>query len=173
MAAKLPASVITIGEVGKTHGHRGAVKIKVTPATEELIQENRFLFLMIRSKPVPFFIEELTDLPKLLAVKFADVDSIEAAEKLHKLEIALPAEEVPEEVQDVVVLSHLQGFLVRTEDGSFTGTVKDVIENPMQDMLVVESDGREHLIPLHRDFIVEADPQKKLLVLDLPEGLVE
>ena len=88
MAAKLPASVITIGEVGKTHGHRGAVKIKVTPATEQLIQENRFLFLRIRMKPVPFFVEELIDLPKQLAVKFADVNTIEAAEKLHKLSAA-------------------------------------------------------------------------------------
>jgi ribosomal 30S subunit maturation factor RimM len=51
------------------------------------------------------------------------------------------------------------------------GTIIGIEAIPGNDLLVVERDGTEVLIPLHEDLIVSVNPKKEELLLDLPEGL--
>jgi 16S rRNA processing protein RimM len=54
------------------------------------------------------------------------------------------------------------------------GEVTNIIENPGQILLILKSpEGKEILIPFHEDFIVSINKKKKLIEMDLPEGLTE
>ena len=61
-----------------------------------------------------------------------------------------------------------------TAEKKILGIVTEIIQNPGQWLLNVSSpEGRNMLIPLHEDFIVKIDKVKKILVMDIPEGLTE
>ena len=49
----------------------------------------------------------------------------------------------------------------------------EVEETPAQLLITVDYSGREVLIPLVDDFIVELNKRKKTLLLNLPEGLLD
>ena len=68
----------------------------------------------------------------------------------------------------------LEGYTVFYGAELALGEVIQVIENKAQLLLVVEDgSGKEYMIPLVEDFIVESDPGSKKLLLDLPEGLLD
>ena len=54
-----------------------------------------------------------------------------------------------------------------------TFTIERVEEFPQQLMAVVMIDERERLIPLSEQLISSIDKQKKLITMELPEGLLE
>jgi len=44
---------------------------------------------------------------------------------------------------------------------------------PQQFIATVDIDGRDAMFPLNEDFIVGIDPEEKIIVLKLPEGLID
>ena len=71
-------------------------------------------------------------------------------------------------------IQNLSGYKVLLQDGNLLGVITEVISNPGQLILnVISENNRDMLIPLHEDFIVKVDKRKKILVMDIPEGLTE
>jgi 16S rRNA processing protein RimM len=68
----------------------------------------------------------------------------------------------------------ISGFKVILENKKLIGTVKEIIQNPGQDLLIIISpEGNEILIPFHKDFILHIGLKKKTIMVELPEGLTE
>ena len=65
------------------------------------------------------------------------------------------------------------GFELRDSDGSRVGEITDVDEQTENAIFVVERDGSEIMVPATDDLIVEFDVDNKLMVMDLPEGLLD
>jgi 16S rRNA processing protein RimM len=59
----------------------------------------------------------------------------------------------------------LVGYLIVDTDQGELGTVADVDETTINTLITL-SDGR--LIPIHEDFIINIEPDKKLLTICLP-----
>ena len=53
------------------------------------------------------------------------------------------------------------------------GVLTDYIPNKMNPVWVIESAGRDIMIPATEAFIQKVDHKKKVLYLDLPEGIME
>jgi 16S rRNA processing protein RimM len=53
------------------------------------------------------------------------------------------------------------------------GPVLEVIEQPHQILCRIEIDGKEVLIPINEQTLVKVDHKSKLLLLKLPDGLLE
>lgn len=62
------------------------------------------------------------------------------------------------------------GSLVKTVDHACLGTVVEVLSTKAHDLLRVEGETGEILIPAIRVFIRKFDEKKKEIVVDLPEG---
>jgi 16S rRNA processing protein RimM len=68
----------------------------------------------------------------------------------------------------------LTGYRILTPQNVILGSVTQLIENPGQLLLSVKTEeGRVILVPFHEDLIVKYDRKKKLIIMDLPEGLQE
>ena len=54
-----------------------------------------------------------------------------------------------------------------------TGKLKSVNDNTAQALFVIENKDKEVLIPINDEFIEEVNHDKKLIVLNTPEGLID
>lgn len=131
------------------------------------------VFLEINQKLVPFFIQKISLSGQRGIVKFEDIDRIEEAQPLIKKDLYLPAEKFPEPDEEALFYKHIIGFKVKDKNLGELGTIQDILERTGQDLLVMQYEDREVLIPVAESIILKADAKKKMLLVDLPEGLLE
>ena len=106
-------------------------------------------------------------------LKFAGYDSIEKAETLRNVEICVPEDEAVELDDDEFFDWELTGCKVETIDGITVGVVRELMRTGGTELLVVDGDAKEFLIPFAEAICVEVDVESKLIRIDPPEGLLE
>jgi 16S rRNA processing protein RimM len=114
-------------------------------------------------------------------LKFEGIDSINDAEPLRGLEVAIPSEERATLEEDAVYIDDLIGCRVfdlrgvGAAEGRDVGEIVEVDrESTAHPLLVVRgSHGSEVLIPFVKAFLVKVDVPAKRIEMDLPEGLLE
>lgn len=109
-----------------------------------------------------------------LVLKLAGFDSIDEAKELVGYDLAIPANERIELPGDTFYEWELTGSRVETIGGQNVGEVKGIMRTGGVEMLsVVDQSGRDRLIPMAGDIVLEIDKEKKLIRIDPPEGLLE
>ena len=109
-----------------------------------------------------------------IVFKFAGFDRIEEAKELVGYNLAVPEDERVDLPPDIFYEWELLGCRVQTVDGKEIGQVKDVMHTGGVEILsVVDDKGRDRLIPMANDIVVEIDKEKKSIRIDPPEGLLE
>ena len=84
-----------------------------------------------------------------------------------------PAEELTPPAEGEVYLHELEGFAVRDEDGTAYGLVSGLLELPSGITLEIQGPKREFLLPFIKEFVREVRREERLLVVVLPEGLLD
>jgi 16S rRNA processing protein RimM len=111
-----------------------------------------------------------------VVLKFAAVDSINAAEELRGWEVVIPLAERMALEDDAVYVSDLLGMHVidTSREGADAGEITDVEpEGAGPAMLVIRTaDGDELLIPFVRAYLKKVDIAAGRLEMALPEGLL-
>lgn len=159
-----------IGRISGKHGFRGELNIELNhEQAAESLKKGNFLFVDFDNKGVPFFIENIAGAGRIL--KLRDVDSEEMAMELSGRLIYLDKKLVPDSKQ--ASFSGLKGFAVHDTLTDFTAIIIGIEEYPQGLMLIVESEGTHHLIPAIEEWIVEIDERKKIILMQLPDGLTE
>jgi 16S rRNA processing protein RimM len=164
---------ILLGKITKLYGYEGAVTVKLEKSFIENIPLLESVFLEIEGNPVPFIISE-TDYPgaEILRLKFEGYGSIGKVNGFIGCKVFLTSGSIGKSLENAP--SKLHGFKILLADNSLIGSVKNIIENPGQWLLNIETEtGREILIPFHEHFIIRIDKKKKIIKMDLPEGLTE
>jgi 16S rRNA processing protein RimM len=164
---------ILLGRILKADGFDGSVTIKLEEAFREKIPEMESVFLEIDGKPVPFFISESESaVNDILRLKFNGYDSIEKINEFVGCRVYLTTPGTGK--SKVLNSSGFTGYSVFLPGNRLLGEVTDIIENPGQILLILKSPaGKEILVPFHEDFIISVNKRKKLIEMDLPEGLTE
>ena len=109
-----------------------------------------------------------------LVLKFAGFDSVDEAKDLVGYNLAVAAEERIELPSDSFYDWELIGCRVQTVDGTEIGKVENVMRTGGVEILkAVDETGRDRLIPMASEIVVEIDKEKKLIRIDPPEGLLE
>ena len=67
----------------------------------------------------------------------------------------------------------IEGFSVFTKSGEQIGYVHDVMLVSENDLLVVHNEEREFLIPLTHTICFKIDLDKRAIIIDPPEGLLD
>jgi len=108
-----------------------------------------------------------------VVLRFAGIDSIELAEGLRNVEICIPESAVAELDEDEFFDWQLAGCEVTTLDGTRLGTVREIMRTGGTEILVIEDEDRELLIPFAETICPEVDIENKRITVDPPEGLLE
>jgi 16S rRNA processing protein RimM len=131
------------------------------------------VFIEINSKLVPFFVSNFQLLKDRAIVKLEDVNSFDGADKLVGCALYLPLTELPELDEDQFYYHDIISYLIVDEHKGALGTIENIYELPHQDLIAMNYQNKEVLIPITDDFITKVDHQKKELHVVLPDGLLE
>lgn len=106
-------------------------------------------------------------------LKLADYDDVDAAKELVGFQFAVPESERVPLPADHYYDWELEGCTVKVGAESI-GTVKSVLKTGGTEILVVaDENDKERLIPFADSIVVEVDAEKKTIVVDPPEGLLD
>ena len=162
----------SLGKITKLHGYKGGLILYIDSSTPQFFKDLESVFLEINQELVPFFFAQKGKLNgKKLLVYFEDV-SPEQASSLIGRSAFLPQDMFPEVDDDIYYDKAIIGYDVYVL-GASIGKITDVIENSSQNLFVVESDSDNYLIPAVDPFISNLDKAKKIIYLELPDGLLD
>jgi 16S rRNA processing protein RimM len=162
-----------VGYITKTKGLKGEVQVFFEyEEPDELPLDS--LFVEINGKLIPYFISTY----KLQNNQtgnfyFEDVDTIEKAEKLIRKKLYIPLTKKPERNADEFLITDLKGFMVHDELRGELGVIEEIHDYPQQYVAMVIYKSKEVLFPLNDDLIKLIDEDKKVLEVNLPEGLID
>jgi 16S rRNA processing protein RimM len=163
-----------IGKVVKASGSAGELLISLDTDLRLDYKKMESVFIRFNGNLVPFFIEHFNlRSPGNASVKLLDVNTNDELSKLLGGILMLPSSMKPKSRKARSLDIDLTGFELQDVIAGSIGFVTGLLELPMQELLRVDYKGREVLIPLVEDFIESFDPRKKIILLRLPEGLLE
>ena len=103
-------------------------------------------------------------------IKLRGVDSISEAEKLRGAELRIPVSEVAPLEDGSFYTFQLKGCRVYSGD-ELLGTVTDVLDSGGTEILKVDQEAKEVLIPFAEAYLKKIDIAGRRIDVDLPEGL--
>ena len=162
--------LLKVGRVGRPHGLKGELKLIVEDHFEEDLL--KAAAVLVGEPPIPFFLEYARGGGALI-VKLEGFDQREEVAMLSNKDIYLPADQVrgePAEVQHPFL--QLVGYTIKAEGYPDLGPIEEVMDLPQHYLAQLTHEGNEVLIPLHEDLILERRDEERLLLMQLPEGLL-
>ncbi len=164
-----------IGQITSAHGIRG--DLKVFPVTSD---PDRFLdmdhVLVARegeeAHTKEYGITKASHFKNLILLHLEGVEDRNQAEAMAGLSLWVRREDALPLEEDEYYFKDLLDCEVVDEEGVRVGTVSDVMETGANDVLVVEdTEGKELLLPIIEDCILEIDVEEKKIVMRWMEGL--
>ncbi len=158
-----------IGKLVKPRGYKGEIQLFVTHAGDIEFKKLEFVFLNINGVPTPYFVEDVIFSGKKIFLKLENVNSDKEADGLKNLEVLIPADKITELIDD----SEFTGFTIEDAELGEIGKIIRTEEYPSSEMWIVLKEGKEIMIPVTDQFIIEINYPSKKIRYQAPEGLFE
>lgn len=165
--------LLVVGRIGRAHGVLGEATIEVRT---DVPDERFYIGAKLETEPEsvgPLTITAARDHNGILLLKFAEANSRNEIEKfrdtLLKAEVDMSQENLHE---DEFHVQQLIGLKVQTDGGVHVGTLTDVLNLPGQDLLAVETENGEILIPFVYEIVPEIDLESGVVTIVPPPGLL-
>ncbi len=170
---------LVVGRIGRPHGIRGEVTLEVrTDEPGRRLADGAVLAVRAAGpqdrQPAAVTIVGTRWHQDRLLVRFVELGDRASAEAARGWELTVPLDpdespEDPEEFYD----HQLVGLLVEDSSGRARGTVTAVQHGAGQDLLHVDVDGRDVLLPFVRALVPEVDVAAGRIVVDDRPGLLD
>jgi len=123
-------------------------------------------------RPRELEIEQVQIRPRLVLLKAVGIDSCEAADSLRGQIVYLAASALPELPEDSFYYYELIGCKVVQTDGSPVGEVREIQPGPGGDIVIIQREKDEIMIPAAKAFIKSIDMKERTIMIDPPEELL-
>lgn len=162
-----------LGKITRRHGLAGNVILKLDTDQPELYNKLESIFVEINGLLVPFFIEK-TSWSKLDALNLAFKNSSEALvdQSLNK-DVYLPLTSLPKLTGNQFYYHEIVGFEIIDQNENNCGVIRSVNDQTAQNYFVTNLDGKEVVVPIIKDWILEVDRDERTIKMNLPEGLID
>jgi len=159
-----------IGNIIKPHGLKGHFMVNFEAIAFASLLKFKAIFIDIDGSKIPFGIEELVELnPGKFRLKLTGINSAGDIERWRGKELF----QLTELLGKKRPASALE-YEILDANKTVVGTVVEVLDNVMQQLLVVlRDDGSEVFIPFVDEWIIETDEPNKQIIMTLPEGLLD
>jgi 16S rRNA processing protein RimM len=157
--------VISIGKITRTHGKRGEVQCLM----ENEYWDNAdatFLILSIDNILVPFRVLDWRGKGSdSLIFQLDRITDEQQAQQLIGHQAYMLKSDISEENEILPTWQSLKGYRVLDTDQGELGTITDVDETTINTLITLNN---TQLIPLHEDFIIDIQQEKKQITICLP-----
>lgn len=162
-----------LGKIVRTSGLKGDVFVFLDVDDLSDYQDLDSVFVEIKGKLVPHFIEDVQIRHNGAVVRFEDTD-LEKAQALVGNALFLPLDTLPPLTGNKFYYHEVKGFEVVDKTLGPIGRLREVMDNAAQAVLCIDHpSGKEILVPLVDEFLAGVDRERKVLEIKAPEGLVD
>src|SRR5215510_5652548 len=166
--------LISVARVVRPQGHRGEVIADLlTDFPERFARLDRTYVKRADGRLLVLELESSRTHKGRIALKFAGCDSVNDAEKLRDARVMVSRDQLVGLPEDTYYDFDLIGCEVVAIEGQRLGRVEEVRNYGAAPLLVVQDGARELLIPLVLSICVEISIDRKRIVVNPPEGLLD
>ncbi len=166
VAAAYDPGTLSVGVLGRPHGVRGDLHFRPHNPSSHAFDNVRQLQIVRDGRSRTCDVTLMRPVHDGYLVHLAGVDSREAAAALTLAEVRVPRAVLPPLGPGEYFVEDVVGCAVEDDDGRPLGIVRGTLWNGAHDVAtVVGDDGRERMIPLVPDFVLNVDaPARKIRV---------
>lgn len=160
------------GKIINTHGLRGEVKIVTWTDYPEVFEEIEFLYVHKKTGDERLDVKNVKYQKNNIIVKFAQINSIEEAEKYKNMILYVDRDQMPPLPDGMNYIVDLIGLEVYNEEGVKVGVIADVFNTGANDIYDVKREGKKNLLlPVIDDCVKEIDTENGRVIVNVMEGL--
>ena len=163
-----------IGKTLKSHGTAGYKRLMIEDRFKVYLKPGSFVFLDLDGSRVPFRIADV-DEGQHFVMLLEDINGKQESDTLTGKELWVPMEQIKPRHQKSLRNIKEQWEDYRIHDNA-TGIDYPILrteEYPQQLMAVIDILGRDVLVPLNDQLITEVDKEQKIIIMEIPEGLLD
>ena len=158
--------LVFFGTISKPFSFRGQL---IVHSNFNVIKA-KTVFIKIDESYIPFKLKNSTPYKKnLFKFSLFNINDENKAKSLLKKEVYIKKDELIKNDNDLDFLVSFNLYNKKTFIGPIIATVKKV----GQDLIVVDYNNKNILIPFAKDLISDIDKKKQILIMNLPTGLLE
>ncbi len=140
-------TLIALGLIGKPRGLSGELVVRPYNANSRSFNPGLTVVIKTEKSSLNTKIEYAKRLGHRFGVKFHGIDSCDAAEKYRNGELLCRFGLLPKKTPGEYLIFELVGLNVVDNRGKVFGKIKDVLNMPANDVLVIETAQKEILVP--------------------------
>lgn len=167
-----PNEMFLLGVVTGTHGLRGDLKIRPLSADSDALLQAQEIFLRRADEIVCCKPSKVSIHKGNLLLRLEGFTEIDAVLPFVGCEVLLRQSDLPTLADDEFYWFELVGMRVTDQSGNELGILEELFTTAAHDIYVVRGPFGEILIPAVDEFILQIDREKKLLLVDLPQGMI-
>ncbi len=157
--------LVTVGTLGSTYGVHGWIKVQsYTEFGADILSYSPWYLANDLNRPVNIEDEKMHG--KQVLVKFAGVDTPEAARLLTGTTISIKRSQLPRLTKNEYYWSDLEGLTVITEKGEILGKVIYLLATGSNDVLIVKGEKEQGIPYLPDKVIKKVDLVAKQIIVD-------
>ncbi len=150
--------MVILGRVVRPHGLKGEVRVSsFARSLVSFIGQGEVWLKPIQGRERFLSLEWAREHPKGVLLKLKGIDDPEEARVLVGAEVGVSRSALPATEEGEYYWVDLIGLEVRDEQGCKVGRIKTLFETKAHEVLVVQSGGREVLIPVTEASVAEVD----------------
>jgi len=166
-------SLIWVGRVVNTQGIKGQVRISPSGEGAATFSRGKVVYLENRQgEKRPLTVHSSQPRRQFTILSFREVQRVEEAEDLVGCSVYVAKESLEALPPNEFYWYQLFGLQVKTESGTFLGTLEGIMPTGSNDVFVVRRNGKEFLVPATEEVVVKVDLQAKTMVIHPLEGLL-
>jgi 16S rRNA processing protein RimM len=162
-----------IGKIVSAFGVKGDLIVQHHLGKKLAITKINVIFLeQKKDEMLPYFVtfaKKRGDDEMML--KLDGIDSKEAVSKYLRRDVWIPEEEIQTHTQKSNPIGWVGYSIV--DQGENLGPILEIIEQPHQILCRLEIDSKEVLVPINNNTLDKVDHAKRVVMLTLPDGLLE
>jgi 16S rRNA processing protein RimM len=165
---------VAVGKVLRPQGFKGAMIAAIEVGEAADFTDIGFLFLQRDGLLVPFKVRTFS--PRKHDQVYLEFDGVEgeaAAKELVGQTLWLPEKDLPELAEDSFQVHEIVGWRLFDQDGRDLGPILDVQDYAGNLVMSLEINGKEVLIPLAEEQLLDVNRPGQSLQLEIPEGLLD
>jgi 16S rRNA processing protein RimM len=163
--------LFVIGEVVKTRGLRGCIKVLAQVETRNILASLDVVYLEdIRGQRKHHGLRKLEISGKFLFLELEDICDVDSAKVLVGCKVLIPMNMLEDLPAGEYYWRDIIGLAVYDENGKYLGRIESIFPTGSNDIYVCKGE-REILLPAIADVIVQIDLDKSVMTVKLLEGL--
>ena len=167
--------LLRVGVISNTHGVRGEVKVFPTTDDPNRYKKLKKVILQTRKEQLELEIQSVKFFKQFVIVKFKGIDNINDIEQYKGMELYVTRENAVKLAPNENFICDLVGCkIIEDKEHKVIGVLEDVLITGANDVYIVKTnEGKEVLLPVIKDCVLDVDIENKEVLVHLLPGLLD